>query len=53
MKRIEQKPVHGGRTLDEKYLPPRAALHKLAQARKQKQTVYLHGVMGTGKTSSL
>lgn len=51
MKRIEQKPVHDGRTLDEKYLPPQAALHKLAQSRKQKQTVYLHGVMGTGKTS--
>jgi LuxR family maltose regulon positive regulatory protein len=51
MKRIEQKPVHDGRTLDENYLPPEAALHKLARAREQGQTVYLHGVMGTGKTS--
>lgn len=50
-KRMEEKPVHDGRTLDTHYLPPQAALHKLARAKSKKEAVYLHGVMGSGKTA--
>lgn len=37
--------------LDEHYILPQAAVEKMKAARNTKQTVYIYGITGTGKTS--